>query len=85
MVTGTAEGAAIENIAAASRGLLYLEAPTSRDLDTIVDTETTDMNVTRRSAAWYRTRLGAHFTQIGAGMWVRNTAGLPLYDLERSR
>jgi len=41
--------------------------------------------VTRRSAAWYRTRLGAHFTQIGAGMWVSNNAGLPLYDLERSR
>jgi len=43
------------------------------------------MNVTRRSAAWYRTRLGNHFTQIGAGLWVSNNAGLPLYDLERSR
>ena len=77
--------AAIENIAAASKGLLYLEAPTARDLDTIVDTDTTDMDVTRRSAAWYRTRLGAHFTQIGAGMWVSDNAGLPLYELERSR
>ena len=76
---------AIENIAAASKGLLYLEAPTARDLDTIVDTDTTDMDVTRRSAAWYRTRLGAHFTQIGAGMWVSDNAGLPLYELERSR
>jgi hypothetical protein len=77
--------AAIENIAAAAKGLLYLEAPTSNDLDTIVDVETTDMNVTRRSAAWYRTRLGKHFTQIGAGLWASNAAGLPLYDLERSR
>ena len=77
--------AAIQNIAAACRGLLYLEAPTANDLDTIVDVETTDMNVTRRSAAWYRSRLEPHFTQIGAGMWVRNTCGLPLYDLERSR
>ena len=77
--------AAIENIAAASKGLLYLEAPTARDLDTIVDTDTTDMDVTRRSAAWYRSRLGAHFTQIGAGMWVSDNAGLPLYELERSR
>ena len=85
MVTGTGCGAAIENIAAASKGLLYLEAPTARDLDTIVDTDTTDMDVTRRSAAWYRTRLGAHFTQIGAGMWVSDNAGLPLYELERSR
>ena len=77
--------AAIENIASAAKGLLYLEAPTSNDLDTIVDVETTDMNVTRRSAAWYRTRLGKHFTQIGAGLWASNAAGLPLYDLERSR
>lgn len=77
--------AAIENIAAASRGLLYLEAPTASDLDTIVDTETTDMDVTRRTGAWYRARLGRHFVQIGAGLWVSRTAGLPLYELERSR
>lgn len=77
--------AAIENIAHAARGLLYLEAPTANDLDTIVDTDTTDMNVTRRSAAWYRSRLTPHFAQIGAGLWVSHKAGLPLYELERSR
>ena len=76
---------AIENIAAACHGLLYLEAPTANDLDTIVDVDTTDMNVARRSANWYRSRLLGHFVQIGAGLWVSQRAGLPLYELERSR
>lgn len=76
---------AIGNIGSAARGLLYLEAPTASDLDVIVDTETTDMQVTRRTANWYRTRLNEHFVQIGAGLWVAHRAGLPLYELERSR
>lgn len=76
--------AAIENIAAASCGLLYVEAPTSSDLDHIVDTQATDMSVTRRTASWYRTRLGRHFEQIGAGLWVARSVGLPLYELERA-
>jgi len=78
-------GRAIENIGAAARGLLYLEAPTAADLDHIVDTETTDMDVTRRTGNWYRTRLREHFEQIGAGLWVSRRAGLPLYELERTR
>jgi len=77
--------AAIENIAAASHGLLYVEAPTSSDLDNIVDTDATDMSVTRRTASWYRTRLGRQFEQIGAGLWVARSVGLPLYELERPR
>lgn len=80
-----AAAAAIENIAAAARGLLYLEAPTARDLETVVDPGATDLHVTRRSAAWYRGRLGPHFEQIGAGLWVSRSAGLPLYELEKSR
>ena len=80
------EGAAraIDNLGAAARGLLYLEAPTASDLDTVVDTDTTDMDVTRRTGTWYRTRLTEHFVQIGAGLWVAHRAGLPLYELERS-
>lgn len=77
--------AAIDNIGAAAKGLLYLEAPTATDLDTVVDTEATDMSVTRRAASWYRTRLNRHFEQVGAGIWVARRAGLPLYELERSR
>ena len=77
--------AAIENLGAACRGLMYLEAPTAWDLDNIVDTETTDMNVTRRTGAWYRTRLNRHFVQIGAGLWASHSSGLPLYELERAR
>jgi len=75
---------AIENIASACHGLLYLEAPTSWDLDNVVDQEATDMSVTRRSARWYRQRLAPHFVQIGAGIWVSRRRGLPLYELEHA-
>jgi SAM-dependent methyltransferase len=77
--------AAISNIAAAAKGLVYIEAPTTADLRDVVDTETTDMDVTRRSGAWYRKRLDPHFVQIGAGLWLSRRSPLPLYELERSR
>lgn len=76
---------AIDNIAAASRGIVYIEAPTRRDLDEIVDTESTDMDVHRRAGAWYRARLAPHFEQIGAGLWLSRRCPLPLYELERAR
>lgn len=77
--------AAIHNIAAACRHVLYLEIPTMADFETVVDTEATDMNVHHRSGNWYRRRLGEHFTQAGAGLWVRHGGGVVLYELERSR
>lgn len=76
---------AIENIAAACRHVLYLEVPTTTDFRTIVDRDATDMNVHHRSADWYRRRLGQHFEQAGAGLWVRRGGGVLLYELERSR
>lgn len=77
--------AAVENIASAAKGLVYIEAPTTSDLENVVDTDTTDMEVTRRSGAWYRKRLDPHFVQIGAGLWLSRRCPLPLYELERSR
>jgi hypothetical protein len=79
-----AAAAAIENLGAMSRGLLYLEAITRRDLDEVVDRERTDLAIHARSGAWYRRRLAPHFVQLGAGLWAARRAGLALYELEGS-
>lgn len=81
----TATTAAIANIAAACRHVLYLEVPTALDFRTIVDPDATDMDVHQRTGKWYRDRLDMHFIQAGAGLWVRRGGGVLLYELERSR
>lgn len=73
---------AIENLGAMSRGLLYLEAITARDLAEVVDREATDTAVHGRSGAWYRRRLAPWFQQVGGGLWASRRAGLPFYELE---
>ena len=77
--------AAIDNIAAACRHVLYLEIPTTADFESVVDPDATDMDVHHRSGDWYRRRLNEHFIQAGAGLWVRRGGGVTLYELERSR
>lgn len=72
---------AIEHIAHATRHVLYLEVPTSRDFDTVVDSTATDMQVHRRSGDWYRERLGRSFAQAGSGLWIRHGSVI-LYELE---
>jgi hypothetical protein len=74
--------AAIDNLGAMSRGLLYLEAVTRRDLAEVVDPDRTDTAIHARSGAWYRRRLGSHFVQVGAGLWAARRAGLAFYELE---
>ena len=76
---------AIDNLAAATRHVLYLEVPTTDDLAHSVDTKSTDLDVHARSGAWYRKRLLAHFDQAGAGLWVKRDGDVVLYELERSR
>ncbi len=73
---------AIGNLAAACKGLLYLEAVTRHDLDEVVDTGRTDTSIHARSGDWYRKRLDPHFAQVGAGIWAARSAGIPLYELE---
>jgi hypothetical protein len=75
---------AVENLASATRFVMYLELPTKWDYENIVDSRGTDLQVYKRSAAWYRKHLLAHFTQVGAGFWTPIT-GLPMYELEESR
>jgi len=77
-----AAAAAIENLGAMCRGLLYLEAITRRDLAEVVDRERTDTAIHARSGAWYRRRLQPHFVQVGAGLWAARRAGLHFYELE---
>jgi hypothetical protein len=79
-----AAAAAIENIAAMSRGFLYVEAITRRDFDEICDQSKTDGNVHLRRAAWYRAHLGRHFVNVGCGLYYAERGPLRFYELERA-
>lgn len=74
---------AIENLARATRHVLYVEVPTEHDLAEVVDPDRTDMEVFDRSGKWYRSRLEDHFHPAGAGLWVVPDS-VVLYELEGS-
>ncbi|MFZ5443933.1 MAG: class I SAM-dependent methyltransferase [Myxococcota bacterium] len=74
--------AAIENLAAMSGGLLYLEAITKDDMKDAIDAQRTDLRVNLRPAAWYRKRLAPHFREVGAGLYAARAAHLPFFALE---
>ena len=73
---------ALENLAAMSGALLYLEALTSRDVETVCDLNGTDIDVHLRAGRFYRTRLAKHFVQVGSGFWARQGGPVALYELE---
>ncbi len=75
---------AINNIAVATRHVMYLELPTKWDYENVVDETATDLQVYKRSASWYRSKMAPYFQQVGSGLWVK-TDGLPMYELEKSR
>ena len=77
--------AAVENIATATRHVLYLEIPTLLDFQTIVDPSSTDMEVHQRPGDWYRELLDPYFVQAGAGLWVRRGGNVLLYELEGTK
>lgn len=77
--------AAIQTLADACRGLLYLEVPTLADRDTAIDPDGTDLDVHWRTGAWYRTRLATRFTEIGGGLWLSHDCDAVLFELERAR
>ena len=74
---------AIENLAAMTAGLLYLEAITKKDVQEVIDGAKTDVKVHERTGAWYRTRLRAHYTELGCGLWAKHDAPVLFYELER--
>jgi hypothetical protein len=65
--------------------VLYLEVPTTDDLQHSIDAKSTDLDIHARSGAWYRKQLLQHFDQAGAGLWVKRDGDVVLYELERSR
>jgi hypothetical protein len=73
---------AIDNIGAMTRGFLYLEAITARDVAEVCDTGKTDVRVWRRPGAFYRNALSSHFTQVGLGLFYARSGPLRFYELE---
>ena len=74
---------ALANLGAMTRGFLYLEAITARDLDELCDRDKTDVTVRARSGAFYRRELGKHFVTLGCGLHYAKGGPLGFYELER--
>lgn len=74
---------AIDNLGAMTRGFLYLEAITRRDIRSVIDGAKTDVKVHGRAGAWYRKRLGRHYFEVGCGLWAKKDARVLFYELER--
>jgi trans-aconitate methyltransferase len=77
--------AAIDTMGSACRGLLLFDAPTVADRETVIDPESTDLDVHWRTGSWYRKRLTVDFTEIGGGMWLSRECPVAFYELERAR
>jgi predicted TPR repeat methyltransferase len=75
--------AAIANIAAMTRGFLYLEAITDKDIADVCDNERTDTKIRARSGAWYRKELAKTFIPVGCGLFYAKDGPLQFYELER--
>ncbi len=75
---------AVANLAAMSRGLLYVEATTRLDLRERTDKERTDQNIFIRNGSYYRGILQKHFMQVGAGLWWTKELPPPFFELEMS-
>lgn len=73
---------AVANIAAMSRGLVYLEITTRSDLRERCDTTRTDTDIFVRNGSYYRGILSKHLVNVGAGLWWVKDRPLPFYELE---
>ena len=75
--------AAMQNLGNLCQGALYVEAVTREDWELgILDEEITDSRMFRHRAQLYRRGLGAHFSEIGGGLWLSENAEVPLFALE---
>lgn len=75
---------ALKNLATATRTCLFFDALTSFDARHTVERTATDLDAHLRTGEWYRKRLSRHFTQAGAGLWVRKSSNVVLHELERT-
>jgi hypothetical protein len=74
---------AVANIAAMSRGLVYLEITTRADLREVCDTTRTDSDIFVRNGSYYRGILSKHLINVGAGLWWIKDRPPPFYELEQ--
>jgi len=79
-----AVGRALDNLAAATRSVIYFEIPTASDRDDVVDQDRTDLAVHWRDGDWYRQRVDAHFVELGCGLWYSRSGPMSFYELERA-
>jgi SAM-dependent methyltransferase len=73
---------AVANIAAMSRGLVYVEVVTRADLRDRADKTRTDMDVYVRNGSYYRGILAKHFVSVGCGLWWAKDRPPPFWELE---
>ncbi len=77
-------GAAIENLAAMTRGFLYLLATTQDDITrAAVDPSKTDLDMHWRPGRFYLSLLAPHFLRVGCGLFYSRRGELKLFELER--
>ena len=73
---------AVANIAAMSRGLVYVEVTTRQDLRDRADTTRSDTDIFVRNGSYYRGILGKHLMSVGAGLWWVKDRPPPFFELE---
>lgn len=73
---------AVANIAAMSRGLVYVEVTTRGDLRDRCDVTRTDNDIHIRNGSYYRGILAKHLINVGAGLWWVKDKPPPFYELE---
>ena len=73
---------AVANIAAMSRGLIYVEVTTRGDLRDRCDKTRTDADIFVRNGSYYRGILAKHLVSVGAGLWWVKDKPPPFYELE---
>jgi predicted TPR repeat methyltransferase len=76
--------AALGNLGRLCAGLLHFGALTREDWEQHCDRRRTDRQVKLRPARWYRRRLMGNFVNAGSGMFVRRSAPVHLWELERA-
>lgn len=75
--------AAIANLCASSRALLYVGARTRRDVDERADPARSDLSGHYRDVRWYRRHIGRTHVALGGALFVRHGLDLPTWELER--
>jgi predicted TPR repeat methyltransferase len=73
---------AVANIAAMSKGLVYLEITTRLDLRERCDQVRTDSDIHVRNGSYYRGILNKHFLSVGCGLWWSKEREVPFFELE---